>query len=141
MNGRNPVGHRIRVSEGSSLDSNSVQPPSYEIIGVVKELGMTETARRRRRAGLCFPAVPGSMGTEPLHMIVHARADPLSIVPRVRELATVVDPALRLEDLTRLDQVAGQHLWFVALWMRITIGLAAIALLLSLAGIYAVLSY
>jgi ABC-type antimicrobial peptide transport system permease subunit len=31
--------------------------------------------------------------------------------------------------------------WFLRLWMRIMIGLTAIALLLSLAGIYAVLAY
>jgi putative ABC transport system permease protein len=32
-------------------------------------------------------------------------------------------------------------LWFLRLWMRMTMGLTAVALLLSLAGIYAVLSY
>jgi ABC-type lipoprotein release transport system permease subunit len=32
-------------------------------------------------------------------------------------------------------------MWFLRLWRRLTIGLTAIALLLSLAGIYAVLTY
>jgi predicted permease len=139
MEGRNPVGHRVRVSEGRAIEAASAQLPWYEIIGVVKELGMTEPARRRRRAGLYFPAVPGSNGA--LHLIVHARGEPSSIAPRVRELATVVDPTLRIESITRLDQVANPTLWFLRLWMRITIGLTAIALLLSLTGIYAVLSY
>ena len=43
--------------------------------------------------------------------------------------------------MTRIDQVAAPELWFFGLWMRIIIGLTAVALLLSLAGIYAVLSY
>ena len=74
-------------------------------------------------------------------MIVHGRGDPLTLAPRVRELATAVDPALRVEQMTRLDQVMTPLLWFLGLWTRIIIGLTAVALLLSLAGIYAVLSY
>jgi len=74
-------------------------------------------------------------------MIVHGRSDPLAIAPRLRELATAVDPALRVEKMTRLDQMVTPLLWFLGLWMKIIIGLTAVALLLSLAGIYAVLSY
>jgi ABC-type antimicrobial peptide transport system permease subunit len=74
-------------------------------------------------------------------MIVRGRADPLSIAPRVRELAMVVDPAIRVEQITRLDQVTTPLLWLLGLWTKIIIGLTAVALLLSLAGIYAVLSY
>jgi ABC-type antimicrobial peptide transport system permease subunit len=72
---------------------------------------------------------------------VRGRADPLSIAPRVRELAMVVDPAIRVEQITRLDQVTTPLLWLLGLWTKIIIGLTAVALLLSLAGIYAVLSY
>jgi ABC-type antimicrobial peptide transport system permease subunit len=67
--------------------------------------------------------------------------DPLSLAPRVRELATKVDAALRIEKVTRVDQVTNPLLWLLTLWTRIIIGLTAVALLLSLAGIYAVLSY
>jgi ABC-type antimicrobial peptide transport system permease subunit len=88
---------------------------------------------------LYFPAVPGSHGG--LNLIVRGRGAPLTLAPRVRELATSVDPSLRIEAMTRLDQVVNPLLWFLGLWMRITIGLTAVALLLSLAGIYAVLSY
>ena len=73
-------------------------------------------------------------------MIVHVRGDPLALAPRVRALATAVDPALRLEQMQPLDQVVDRELWFLGLWLRIT-RLDAVALLLSLAGIYAVLSY
>jgi len=74
-------------------------------------------------------------------MIVRGRADPLSIAPRVRELAMVVDPAIRVEKIMRLDQVTTPLLWLLGLWTKIIIGLTAVALVLSLAGIYAVLSY
>ena len=139
MRGRNPVGHRVRISAGRMLDSNAARLPWYEIVGVVKELGMAPAVQRVRSAGLYFPAVPGSHGG--LNLIVRGRGAPLTLAPRVRELATSVDPSLRIEAMTRLDQVVNPLLWFLGLWMRITIGLTAVALLLSLSGIYAVLSY
>lgn len=139
MPGRNPVGHRVRISKGRMLDSNSAQLPWYEIVGVVKELGMASMTQRDRAAGVYLPLIPGSRGA--LSMIVRGRGDPLTVAPRIRELATSVDPTLRIEEMTRLDQVKNPLLWFLWLWMRITIGLTAVALLLSLAGIYAVLSY
>jgi putative ABC transport system permease protein len=100
---------------------------------------MTPLAQGHKDPGLYFPAVPGSRGA--LQMIVHARGDPLSIAPRVRELATAVDPTLRVESMDRMDRFAAPFLWFIRLWMKMTIGLTAIALLLSLAGIYSVLAY
>ena len=137
--GRNPIGHRVRISTGRMLDSNMAQLPWYEIVGVVKELGMSHVAQRSRPAGVYRPLVPGSRSA--LSIIVHVQGDPLTIAPRIRELATAVDPALRVENMQRMDQVANPLLWFLGLWIRILIGLTAVALLLSLAGIYAVLSY
>jgi ABC-type antimicrobial peptide transport system permease subunit len=52
-----------------------------------------------------------------------------------------VDPALRLSEPQRLSEASSGVLWFLTLWIRITVVLTAIALLLSLAGIYAVMSF
>jgi putative ABC transport system permease protein len=138
MGGRNPVGHRVRLGTGQPADSSAALP-WYEIIGVVKELGMASASMPQRAEGVYLPVIPGSQGS--FKMIVHSRADPLSIAPRVRELAMVVDPAIRVEQITRLDQVTTSMLWLLSLWTKIIIGLTAVALVLSLAGIYAVLSY
>jgi putative ABC transport system permease protein len=139
MAGRNPVGHRVRLGLGQVADSNAAPLPWYEIVGVVKELGMSSAAMPKREAGVYLPAVPGSQGS--LRMIVHSRGDPLSIAPRVRELAMAVDPAIRVEQITRLDQVTTPLLWMLGLWTKVIMGLTAVALLLSLSGIYSVLSY
>jgi len=93
----------------------------------------------QREPGLYLPVVPGSQGSNKL--IVHGRGDPLSLAPRVRELAAMVDGALRVEKVTRLDHVTTPLIWLNSLWVRIIIGMTAVALLLSLAGIYAVLAY
>jgi hypothetical protein len=139
LQGRNPIGQRIRIGTKSQFDSAATDIPLYEIVGLVKELGLSPVAMPQRWPGLYFPAAPGSQGA--LQMIVHARGDPLSIAPRVRELATAVDPTLRIGTMDRMDGVTDDLIWFNRLWMRMTIGLTSIALLLSLAGIYAVLSY
>jgi putative ABC transport system permease protein len=86
-----------------------------------------------------LPVVPGSQGS--LKMIVRGRGDPLSIAPQVRELAMAIDPAIRVEQTTRLDHLTTPLLWMLGLWTKMIVGLTAVALLLSLAGIYAVLSY
>ena len=139
MGGRSPIGHRIRISTEPLADSSAARLPWYEIVGVVEELGMASPAMPKREPGLYLPMLPGSRGA--LNMIVHARSDPLSVASRVRELATATDATLGVEQMTRLDQVTTPLVWFFSLWMRIIIGLTAVALLLSLAGIYAVLSY
>jgi putative ABC transport system permease protein len=139
LKGRNPIGQRLRIGTRAQFDSAATDIPLYEVVGLVKELGLSPAAMPQRWPGLYFPVAPGSQGA--LQMIVHARGDPLAIAPRVRELATAVDPTLRIGTLQRMDGVTASQLWFNRLWMRMMIGLTSIALLLSLAGIYAVLSY
>ena len=139
MSGRNPVGHRVRLRPWDMPDSAATNLPWYEIVGVVKELGMSSYAMPQREPGLYLPVIPGTRGG--VYMIVHARGDPLSMAPRIRELAMSIDPAVRVEKIVRLDELTKPLLWFLDLWMRIIIGLTGVALLLSLAGIYAVLSY
>ena len=139
MQGRNPVGQRLRIGTRSQFDSAATDIPIYDVVGVVKNLGMDPVAQTGFDPGVYFPVVPGSRGA--LEMIVHTRGDPLAIAPRVRELATAVDPTLRIGTMQALDEFADSLLWFLRLWMRLMIGLTGVALLLSLAGIYSVLAY
>jgi hypothetical protein len=139
MRGRNPIGHQVRVSGGPAADSSTAEQPWYEIVGVVKELGMVHAVEAQREAGVYLPFLPGSYAD--LSLIVHGRGDPVAIAPRVRELAMTVDPALRIDQMLRIDQTVTPLVWFLDLWTRLIIGLTGVALLLSLSGIYAVLSY
>jgi ABC-type antimicrobial peptide transport system permease subunit len=120
-------------------DSTAAQQPWYQIIGVVKELGMAHAIEAQRTAGVYLPFLPGSYAD--LSLIVHSRSDPLALIPRVRELAMTVDPALRIDQIMRVDQSVVPLVWFLDLWTRIIVGLTGVALLLSLSGIFAVLSY
>jgi len=131
------------VSEGRVLDTAGVDArPWYEIVGVVKDIGMGHPAQSGRPAGVYLPAAPENAGGGgAVHMMVHVRGDPVALTPRLRTIATAVDPTLRLSDFERLDDVETAVLWIIRLWLRITLVLTAVAVLLSLAGIYAVLSF
>jgi predicted permease len=141
LQARNPIGRRVRIGDDATPpdgpDADSL--PWHEIVGVVKELGMNGAAESGRGAGLYLPARPGS-GFPP-HMVIHAPGDPMALVPRVRAIAGTVDPTLRLSEFQRVDQVASPLLWILGMWIRMTLVMTAVALLLSLAGIYAVLSF
>ena len=139
MGGRNPVGHRVRFRAWEMPDSIVARQPWYEIVGLVKDLGMSAMAMPQRYAGVYLPATPGTQGA--LNMIVRGRGDLTRIAPRVRELAMAVDPTLQIKQIMPLDQKVTSSLWMLKLWERIIIGMTAVAMLLSLAGIYAVLSY
>jgi putative ABC transport system permease protein len=75
-------------------------------------------------------------------MMVHVRGgDPMTLAPRVRDVAMAVDPSLRLVNVKRANEANDDILWVMGLWLRITAVLSSVALVLSLAGIYAVLSF
>jgi predicted permease len=138
LQGRNAVGRRVRFSPRGEWSEDESRP-WYQVVGVVKELGMAHPANSRLPAGVYLPGTPGRDGS--LFMVLHAHGDPLALGTRVREIAARVDPALRLSDLQRLDEVKVGMVWIVQLWLRVTVVLTAIALLLSLTGIYSVLSF
>jgi hypothetical protein len=138
--GRNAIGRRVRFAAKQRGDTLSeAQRPWFEIVGVVKELGMGAPTQMGRAAGLYLPTLAGTHG--PVDVVVHVRGDPMSLAPRLRAIAAAVDPTLRLSAMQRVDQVTDGVLWFIRLWFRITLLLIGIALLLSLAGIYSVLSF
>ena len=138
LGGRNAVGRQLRLSSTGGVPAGEEQP-WFEIVGVVKDLGMSAVWEREPAAGVYFPL---RLGQGPLQMIVHARAgDPLALAPRIRTVSMAVDPTLRLAEIQRLDEVADPILWILRLWLRMTAALTGIAVLLSLAGIYAVLSF
>jgi len=132
--GRNPVGQRVRIPRVTSDEG-----AWFQIVGVVRNLGMGGAAESGPETGLYLPAVPGRV--DDTFMLIHARGDPMSLVPRVRALAGAVDPTLRLAELRRMDQIASPLLWMLGMWLRTSLVMTAVALLLSLAGIYAVLSF
>jgi putative ABC transport system permease protein len=143
LGGRNPIGRRLRYvkyEEREPLTPEEKQAePWYEIVGVVKDLGMSTSEYDPKKAGIYHPV--SDDGPLPAQMAIHVRGDPMSFATRIRQVATAVDPDLRLYTLGRLDQIDQGEIQFYQFWVRMLALLCGVALTLSLAGIYAVMSF
>lgn len=131
LGGRNPLGRRMRIGRTDST--------WWEVVGVIRNAGMGSPVERNPPAGVYVP-VP--TGFDPAtYMMIHTSGDPLALTPRLRAIGEAVDPGIRLNEITRMDMLADPLVWFLTLWRQITMVLTGVAVLLSLAGIYAVLSF
>jgi len=140
MGGRSPIGYRFRYAFfGENGPVDAAAEPWYEIIGVVRDLGMSYGEWDPKEAGIYHPRVPGSV--LPVHVAVHLRDARGDVAQRIRPIAASVDPMLRVHEVTRLDEVNEAELQFYKLWFWVSIAGSGVALLLSLAGIYAVMSF
>jgi putative ABC transport system permease protein len=149
LQGRNAVGQQVRFRYPGPParpwgPGNPDAPPGqgdwYEVIGVVRELGAGAPTQSGRAAGFYLPTTPALFDV--IHMMVHVRGgDPMTLAPQVRDIAMAVDPSLRLVNVQRANEANNDILWVLGMWLRITVVLSGVALVLSLAGIYAVLSF
>lgn len=142
LNGRNAIGRRIRFTNPRQGAASSDEPgPWYEIVGVARDLGMNYLGHTSGNggAGLYQPLPTGR--AHPLYMAARLQGDPASFAPRLQHIAHAVDPTLRLVDLQPLDEVHHGVLAMISIYVQIALLMSSIALLLSLAGIYSVMSF
>jgi predicted permease len=133
--GRNPVGQRIKVVDGE--DPAVVGKDWLEIVGVVKDFGW-QLPEPQEQSAMYRPRRP-LPGTR-LSIAVRVR-DPEAFAPKLRRIASEVDPTIRLTDVQPLTQIGGAEaksnwaLTYVA-WL-----MSFIVLLLSATGIHALMSF
>ena len=132
MGGRNPIGRRIRYPRSSKAEPG----PWYEIIGVAPDMG---TNSGWGPAGIYHPLDRNTI--YPLNVAVHVLGAPNAFVPRLRAIATDVDPTLRLAEVMPLREVVNPEVKFHQFWVRMTTIVSAMVLVLSLVAIYAVMSF
>jgi putative ABC transport system permease protein len=80
-------------------------------------------------------------GMTPAHFVVHATAAPTAIIPIVRSILAELAPATPVSNVRTLDELVGESVAARRFTMLLLASLAAVALLLALAGVYGVLSY
>jgi predicted permease len=136
LQGRNPLGHRIRHMDRSG----SGAPPSrwYEIVGVVGHLGMNDV-NPEMDDGVYHPVARGEKN--PIDVAVRVGADPGAFTGRLRSLAAEVDPTAMIEAPAPLDEARSEERIAMG-WASFAVGLlAAVAVVLSSAGLYALVSF
>lgn len=143
--GGNALGHRMRYTQGyrSGGQMRIAQGIElgrwYEIVGVVGDVPANPIVPGQTQAKLYHPLPPGNIN---VRLAVRMRAGtPASFMQRLREITSSLDPALRLTQVLPLEDVYGQEqmgLHWGALGFSIVTGSV---LLLSAAGIYALMSF
>jgi putative ABC transport system permease protein len=138
LGGTSPIGRRLRyVTQQNGKDA------WYQVVGVVRDFGLDPEDRdpRRdwRRARIYQPLVPG--GSHPVRMAVHTTGDPLLFASRLRSIARDVEPTLQISEIARFDQVAAAGARSMTLLFWAFLATAFVVVLLSLTGIYSVLSF
>jgi predicted permease len=131
--GSNPIGIRLRYV--AERDDNP--GPWYEVVGVVRDLDV-EPTNRGEADFLFFPASAAHL--EELAVAVRVSGDPWSFAPRLRALALQVEPGLRLYDLLPLEEVIRRRDFPFILAHAIGIAVVLLAILLSAASLYALMS-
>jgi putative ABC transport system permease protein len=132
MGGRNPIGRQLRFSSAREPTAESW----YRIVGVVRDLGVSDNKGDYGRARIFQPALPRETG--PLRVAIHVRGDPQRFAVRLYELAQAIDPALRVIDPKPLPRLVDTP---SAFWFELLAGFTGVTLMLSLAGVYAVTAF
>ncbi|MDQ3420122.1 MAG: ABC transporter permease [Acidobacteriota bacterium] len=163
LQGRNALGRRLQYSNRYNERAATGQPRGlarsemlttgawYEIVGVVRNLGMDTTKDAFTSGdgpGIYHPLTQDAMGSADsyaVRMAFHVRGDPQAFTTQFRTAAHAVDPALRLYDVLRmdgaLDQISRNQRRLGRIASAVTALVALIALLISIAGTYSVMSF
>ena len=143
--GGDALGHRFRYVEGYRSGGRMHVPAGvvlgrwYEIVGVVGDLPPRAMGPGGVPPGVYHALAPGKVS--PVSLVLrNGRAPTALSAQRLRDITTALDPALRLGPILSLDAVLGRSQTGMRLG-GLALGLIALSvLLLSAAGIYALMS-
>jgi putative ABC transport system permease protein len=140
MGGHNPIGRRFRFAAEDDYQVARAGPrPWYQIVGVVRDLDVEPNSQGSTAARIYAATLPKDAA--PLRIAIHVRGDPQRFATRLRELAQSIDPALRAVDPQALPRVMDAEVALAAFPYYLLAGFASVALVLSLAGVYAVTAF
>jgi putative ABC transport system permease protein len=125
----NPVGKRFWLW--------SRKRPPAEIIGVVTN-GRTDDLTRAAEPEIYLSLWQASAFSK--HLVIRTAADPRSLIVAVQRELRSVDPTAAVENVKTLDQIRTESLGPRAFAMQLLVGFSAVASVLTLVGIYGVLS-
>jgi predicted permease len=134
--GGNALGRRfryVRAADDDGLDGLTTDR-WYEVIGVVGNLPVSTDARVAYHA-----AAPGQI--HPVNLQLRLRGDQTGLAERLREVAASVDPTLHVDDVRTLAEIYRDHRLGDNLGALTIVAVAGSILLLSAAGLYALMAF
>jgi putative ABC transport system permease protein len=142
LKNRSPLGVRFRYLRSSASEAAAEAPrPAYQIVGVVRDFPrFPPTFSTNREPVVYHPAAPGAV--HPLMFSVRfAGSVPAGVIERIRAIGAEIDPALQLRRVVPLSRFYDDLRFF---WRYVAWGIGLVTasvLLLSAAGIYALMSF
>jgi predicted lysophospholipase L1 biosynthesis ABC-type transport system permease subunit len=133
LGGRNPIGRRLRAV-GPGDDG---PPRWYRVVGVVPDLGLS-VADPERAAGWYLPIDPGARD---YYLALRTAGSPPELVEPLRLALAGVDPEIDVYRTVPLERVGWEDRAFMSGFGSALTGMGVMAMILSLAGIYAMLSF
>jgi putative ABC transport system permease protein len=133
LGGRNPMGRRIRVD--GSRDGSEPQP-WREIVGVVPDLGLS-VGDPALAGGYYVPAT----GETLWYLAIRTTNDPLTLSAPLRAAVANVNVDLQLEGVRTLEAAGQEDRVFLSGVATALTAMGGMALVLSIVGIYALLSF
>ena len=131
LRGRNPLG--VLICEGSGPDAK----PNIEVVGVMSNFSYRGIREESEQAYFPFFEGEDASGT----FYVRIRGTPESSFQSLREIVRSVDPTLPMSDLRTVDEQVDRSLNTERMLATLSGSFSALALLLSLVGLYGVMSY
>jgi predicted permease len=133
---RNAVGQEVRLHPPQS-GSPGAASRTFTVVGVVREVGkVVLMADRFTFRGVYLPTGPENPGTS---LTLRVRGDPEQARQALLERLTSVDPALGT--ITTMRVIAGMQTSVLRIAFWVTVILGGLALVLTLSGLFSVLSY
>jgi putative ABC transport system permease protein len=138
----NAVGRRVRyVGTSADADPEDVELGRwYEIVGVVSDFPAKAMEAGLADAKLYHAAAPGQVYPVSLALRVRGAA-PATFAGRLREITAAVDPDLQLRNVLTMDDVLRKEQGMMRLAAAALALLTLSVVLLSSAGIYALMSF
>jgi predicted permease len=143
LGGRNPLGRRIRVGDQGApvfLEDNAAtgnQPqPWREIVGVVPDLGLN-VADPALSGGFYLPARDEMLW----FLAIRTTGDPLTLAAPLRAAVANVNVDLQLQEVRTLEDADREERVFLSGVASALTAMGGMALMLSVVGIYALLSF
>jgi putative ABC transport system permease protein len=132
LDGRNPIGRRIRVANRQGVEAE----PWREIVGVVPDLGLS-VGDPALTAGFYTPVADEMLW----YLVVRTTVDPVTLTAPLRAAVANVDPDLQLQEIRPLEEAGWEERVFLSGIATALTAMGGMALLLSIVGIYALLSF
>jgi predicted permease len=115
--------------------------PSVRVVGVVRDIRQEALDARQGPAFYLPFEQRNGLAAAPNFLVVRTKGDPTAFIPALKQTVRSADPSQPVLDIRTMEEVLSRSVTQRRLLASLLAGFAALAVLLSVVGVYGVLSY